>query len=83
MDSVVGLRVHMVMWERGITQGQMVQWTGIDQSSFSKRLRGVRKWTLDEIMTICQVLDLTLGFLLLGDEDACSVTPTRKPADIS
>ena len=68
LDTLVGRRVHMMMWERRITQTALGREVGIDQSSLSKRLRGERNWTLDDLRAVATALGTSMGYLL-GEND--------------
>lgn len=68
LDTLVGRRVHMMMWDRRISQTALGKLVGIDQSSLSKRLRGERNWTLDDLRAVATALGTTMGYLL-GEND--------------
>ncbi|MBN9209317.1 MAG: helix-turn-helix transcriptional regulator [Microbacterium ginsengisoli] len=67
LDVTVGRRVHMIMWERRITQTALGRMVGIDQSSLGKRLRGERGWSLDDLRVVAEALNVSKAYLL-GEE---------------
>lgn len=64
LDEIVGANVHMLMWARKITQVALAGKMGIDQSGLSKRLRGERSWSLDEVDAAARILGVTVVELL-------------------
>ena len=69
LDALVGRKVHMMMWDRRISQTALGKMVGIDQSSLSKRLRGERNWTLDDLRGVASALGTTMSYLLGEDEN--------------
>ena len=63
LDEIVGRNVHMLMWDRQITQVKLGNAVGIDQSSLAKKLRGKRGWSLDEVNAVAAELGTTIGAL--------------------
>lgn len=68
-DAEVGRRVHMLMWDQGVTQTAFGKLVGIDQSSLAKKLRGQRGWSLDEVRDVAQALRTSVAFLFGESED--------------
>ncbi len=64
LDTLVGRKVHMMMWDRRISQTALGRQVGIDQSSLSKRLRGERNWTLDDLRAVATVLGTSIAYLV-------------------
>ena len=64
LDTQVGKRIHSRMWDRHITQTAMAPRLGMTQSGLSKKLRGDRPWTLDELYRAADALGCTLEELL-------------------
>ena len=64
LDVAVGRRVHMLMWERRITQTALGRTIGIDQSGLGKRLRGERGWSLDDLAAVAGALGTSMAYLL-------------------
>lgn len=52
------------MWDRRISGRSMAGHLGIDESTMARKLRGNRKWTLDEVLTVARVLDVPVAVLL-------------------
>ena len=69
MDAVIGRRVHQLMWDRKITQTALAKKIGVHQTALSKKLRGERGWSADELMLVASGLHITVG-VLFGETDA-------------
>lgn len=52
------------MWDRRITQTMMAPALGLDQSTLSKKLRGVRPWSLVEAIRAADFLRMDVRDLL-------------------
>jgi transcriptional regulator with XRE-family HTH domain len=63
-DEAFGRTVHMVMFDKRVTQSQLAQQIGVDQSTLSKKLRGKRSWTLDEMISVADALRVDARDLL-------------------
>ena len=63
-DAEVGRRVFHLMWDRKITQTAMAERLGLQQSALSKKLRGERRWFVSDLITVADVLDVTVGQLV-------------------
>lgn len=64
MDAAVGRRVHLLMWDRKITQAALGAQIGVDQSSLAKRLRGDRGWTVAHLVAVANALNTTVAYLV-------------------
>lgn len=69
LDITVGRRVHLMMWERRITQTALGRTIGIDQSNLGRRLRGERGWSLDDLRATANALGTTMSYLLGETEE--------------
>lgn len=74
LDVAVGRRVHMLMWEKRVTQTALGRSIGLDQSGLGKRLRGERGWSLDDLRDVADELGTTIAYLVGETEEA----PTPK-----
>ena len=63
LDAVVGRNVHVIMWERKMTQTALGGMIGTDQSSLGKKLRGERGWSLDEVEQVAAALAVPVSAL--------------------
>ena len=63
-DAEVGRAVHMLMWDRQVKQAELASRLGIQQSALSKKLRGHRPWTVDELLTTAAFLQTSVGYLV-------------------
>lgn len=58
VDAEVGKSLHLVMWERGITQEWLARELGVTQSTMSRKIKGRAPWTLAEVYKVAAALDL-------------------------
>lgn len=56
--------------EKGITQSELADMTGISQSQLSKQLRGLRAINLDEIRLICNALGISMASIFQKADDS-------------
>lgn len=63
-NELVGERVHRLMWRYKIQQIELAPKIGITQSALSRKLRGVRAFGVDELMTVAELLDVEVADLL-------------------
>lgn len=73
MASVVG----DAMEARGVTEQQLVAWSGIDADGMAERLDGSISFTITQLLAIESALNLPTGQLL---EQATSIARTVRPA---
>ena len=73
-DAEVGRHVHMLMWDRQVKQAELATRLGIQQSALSKKLRGHRPWSVDELLTTSRFLNTTVAYLV-GEIDDAWCTP--------
>lgn len=79
MDAAIGLRVHLIMWDRRITQQELGDRIGMDQSSLGRRLRGDRGWTPDQITAVARELGTSVAYLFGETADP---SPSTGPLDV-
>ena len=65
-NSLIGERVHTLMWRRGHTQRQLAAILGVDQGSISNRLHGKTTWSAIEVVAVATWLDEPVTDLLAG-----------------
>lgn len=58
-DERVGREVHTLMWDRHMTNRTLATRLGLDESTVARKLRGNRKWTLDEVAQVADVLGVS------------------------
>ena len=73
-DADVGRTVHMLMWDRQVKQTDLAARLGIQQSALSKKLRGHRPWSVDEMLIVARELKTTVAYLV-GEIDDPLCTP--------
>jgi transcriptional regulator with XRE-family HTH domain len=73
----------MLMWDRQITQASLAPMLGIEQSALSKKLRGSRSWSIQDVASAARALNTTVAYLV-GEVDDPMCTPSdlnREPTD--
>lgn len=77
-DVIVGERVHQVMWRNRVSQVQLADKLGMVQSTLSRKLRGQRPWTLDELLSAAAYLEVPVTDLLplAGPDEPGGSRPT-------
>ncbi len=63
MDAIIGRRVHHMMWDRKITQTALAGVLGLQQSALSRKLRGERGWSSDELVAVAGTLHTNVADL--------------------
>lgn len=80
MDVVIGRRVHHLMWERRLSQTAFAPQIGMTQNTLTRKLRGERGWSADEIAAAAQVLEVEVGYLFKqGPVDYKAVVRAGRP----
>ncbi|MCF0116071.1 MAG: helix-turn-helix transcriptional regulator [Erysipelotrichaceae bacterium] len=69
MERIVGERVKMLRKESGITQEQLANYLGIDQTTVTKLENGTRKLNVTLMERICELFGCS-EYFLLGESDA-------------
>jgi len=64
----IGRRVHLLMWDARLTQMELGERIGMDQSSLARRIRGERGWTPDQLVAVADALGVTVAYLF-GESD--------------
>jgi len=74
MDAEIGRRVHMRMFDRRITGVALARALNVDQSGLSKRLRGERVWSAENLRDAAATLETTIAYLTgeVGDPSWCA-----------
>lgn len=63
-DEITGELVHQQMWRRKISQREVGLAIGVNQGALGRKLRGERKWTLDEVLAVAAFLQVEVSDLL-------------------
>lgn len=75
-NQVIGEAVHGYMWRLRISQEQLATALGITQAAVSKKVRGKRPFTVDELIAISEVLDTPVSKILAEVKGyGCSANP--------
>ena len=79
-DNVVrGERVAALLWARGVTRRELANRCEINNTALSAKLHGRRRWYLNEVASIAEALDTTVGYLI-GEEDDPKPGPPNSDA---
>lgn len=65
-------RAKVLMKKKGVTVSQLAKTLDHTQGSMSLKLTGKRASTVDEIMEIAEILDVSVSYLCQGDSTAIS-----------
>ena len=79
MDALVGERVMILMFRKRISQVAMARQLRIDQSALSRKLRGERAWSVDDLRQVALLLKIPLSDLLPGPEELPHLDSNQKP----
>lgn len=74
-DTLIGERIHQLMFRRRVTQTQLAAEMLLTQSALSKKLRGNSKWSVTDLIYAAQALDV--GLMDLMHEDLLAVLPAQ------
>jgi transcriptional regulator with XRE-family HTH domain len=77
-DAFIGRRVHQLMWDAHMTQTDLGNALGMDQSTVAKRLRGKVGWPAALLVRIAPVLNTTVAYLV-GESAAAHPTGPNGP----
>lgn len=56
-DPALAIRVYMLA--EGLTQKDLAERMGYTEASLSRKIRGIRKWTLNDVISISNALRLS------------------------
>lgn len=65
-DHGIGARVRQARDISGLSQAQLAKLMGIGRPAVSEIETGVRKISTDELISLCEILDVTANWLLHG-----------------
>lgn len=63
-DAYIGEQVHRRMWRLRLRQTELAPHLGMTQSALSRKLRGERAWSFDDVQTIAGLLGVDRDDLL-------------------
>ena len=66
--KAIGPRIRKLLDENGISVAEAAGELGIEVSYYYRMLKGTRPMTIDNLIAHCMYLDVSLGYLLAGDE---------------
>ncbi|WP_217136041.1 helix-turn-helix domain-containing protein [Leucobacter chinensis] len=64
MPSITGERIAALMWRHRYTVKGLADAIGKGRSSVSVKLNGHARWYLDELVSVADALNTTVGYLL-------------------
>lgn len=79
LDMAVGERVHQLMWRAKISQTTFAPKLGLSQAGLSKKLRGERSWSLDEVVAVARIFEISLSDLLAEPGASGPTMPVNPP----
>ncbi|PPG35215.1 XRE family transcriptional regulator [Pseudoclavibacter sp. RFBG4] len=68
-DERVGERIMTLMFRSRMTQTALGNMIGMSQSALARKLRGERKWTLDDLFAASAAFGVSIS-TLLGDNES-------------
>lgn len=84
VDEQVGERVHQAMWRQRLQQSEVAPAMGITQSTLSRKIRGQRAWSVEDLYSIAAVLKVDPATLLPDPNEVreLSAPPTPNSKDV-
>ncbi|MGO2069870.1 helix-turn-helix domain-containing protein [Glutamicibacter arilaitensis] len=80
INRTAGLEVKAWLARRGMTQGHLAEALGVSQGAVSQRILGKVSFSIDELLIVSGLLNVTLG-QLLGEEILNEKGPDPRNAD--
>jgi len=66
INQAIGEKVHTLMWRQGVTQERMAVELGVTQAAISKKVRGKRPFSVEELLRTAVLLRTSISELLAG-----------------
>jgi hypothetical protein len=76
IDTLIGEAVHRAMWRRRLQQIDVAPLAGMTQSALSKKIRGQRPWSVEDVYRVAWAMDIDPTELLTLD--APELAPIRE-----
>lgn len=70
VTAIIGGNIRFARAKRGLHQSQLAAMLGMSPGTISQIERGIRVVTVNEMIPICEALDVDLAFLLDGLDEA-------------
>jgi transcriptional regulator with XRE-family HTH domain len=64
LDQHIGRKVRLALWDSRITQRQLAERLGVDETIVSKMLRGNRSWSISDLIETAEVVGVPVADLL-------------------
>ncbi|MFC6096692.1 helix-turn-helix domain-containing protein [Flavobacterium qiangtangense] len=64
METIVRQNIYKIRLEKKFTQEYMANELNISQSQYSKKEKGIQKFSLNEIAKIANILNIDMKFLM-------------------
>jgi hypothetical protein len=77
IDTLIGEAVHRAMWRRRLQQIDVAPRAGMTQSALSKKIRGLRPWSVEDIYRVAWAMDVDPGELLVLDAEEVELLRAR------
>ena len=65
IDTLIGEAVHRAMWRRRLQQIDVAPLAGMTQSALSKKIRGQRPWSVEDVYRVAWAMDVDPSELLV------------------
>lgn len=67
IDTLIGEAVHRAMWRRRLQQIDVAPRAGMTQSALSKKIRGQRPWSVEDVYRVAWAMEVDPSELLALD----------------
>ncbi|HHW50235.1 MAG TPA: helix-turn-helix transcriptional regulator [Pseudoclavibacter sp.] len=68
IDTIVGQRIHTLMWEGRVKNKDIAALIGVDASAIGKKLRGDQKFSIEQLRVIADALESSIAYFV-GESD--------------
>ena len=68
-DAVAGRRIHMLMWDSKLSQRKLAPLLGMTQANLSKKVRGERGWSIDDLLSVSRFFGVSVSYLVGESEN--------------
>lgn len=77
VDYKIGARVHTLMWHAKVSQVEMARRFGVTQATISRKLRGERSFSAEELIKVAEMFGVSVAVLFGEKENGPTVEPGR------
>ncbi|PQZ60739.1 MULTISPECIES: helix-turn-helix domain-containing protein [unclassified Microbacterium] len=69
IDTVVGRRIHTLMWEQRVKNKDLAELLGIEATGVGKKLRAEQRFSIEQLVMVAARLNTTVAYLV-GESSA-------------